>query len=472
MTVPGAVLAADSGLPADTARVAARAPTPGEARAAMLREGPILSTLVRLSLPNLIALCSATIVSIAETAYAGSLGVASLGGIALAFPIFMLMQMLSAGAMGGTVSGAISRALGAGKRDHAQALALCALALGLALGLVFALTVRFAGPAAYRLLGGSGPVLAQAIAFSNVAAFAIVAIWTTNMLASIARGSGVMAFPAWTLLAAGLVQVAIGGTLGLGLGPAPRLGLAGVALGQVTAFFGAALVLFVNQRSSRSPLPLRFDPALLTLARFREIMRVGAIAMLSPLLSVATILILTALVARYGTEALAGYGIGVRLEFLLIPIAFSVGVACVPMVGTAMGAGAIARARRVAWTAGSLAASVLGLLGLVAVLVPNLWVDMFTQDAAVAAAAETYLRIAGLAFGFFGLGLCLYFASQGAGRVGGAITAQALRLAAVAIGGSLLASSAAPLWTIFVLSAGAMVLMGLATALFVKLARW
>ena len=103
----------------------AQAFTPtGDARATMLRDGPILATLVRLSLPNLIALCSATIVSIAETAYVGSLGVPALGGIALVFPIFMLMQMLSAGAMGGTVSGAVSRAVGSGDTARAEAVVL------------------------------------------------------------------------------------------------------------------------------------------------------------------------------------------------------------------------------------------------------------------------------------------------------------------------------------------------------------
>lgn len=449
-----------------------RSPPADDARATLLREGPILSTLVRLSLPNLIALCSATIVSIAETAYVGSLGVASLGGIALAFPIFMLMQMLSAGAMGGTVSGAISRALGAGNRERAQALALCAMVIGLSLGLILALTVYFAGPAAYRLLGGSGPVLDQAIAFSNVAALAIIAIWATNMLASIARGSGNMAFPAWTLLAAGVVQVAVGGTLGLGLGSAPRLGMAGVALGQVVAFSGAALVLLINQRSATSRLRLRLAPDLLAKARFAEILRVGAVAMLSPLLSVTTVLVLTALVARFGPEALAGYGIGVRFEFLLIPIAFSVGVACVPMVGTAIGAGDIARARRVAWTAGGLAASALGILGILVVLMPGLWVDIFTDERAVRAAAYGYLRIAGFSYGFFGLGLCLYFASQGAGRVGGAIAAQGVRLAVVVLGGLALVAIATPLWTVFALSAFAMIPMGLGTAVFIKRARW
>ncbi len=442
------------------------------ARATLLREGPILSTLVRLSLPNLIALCSATIVSIAETAYVGSLGVASLGGIALVFPIFMLMQMLSAGAMGGTVSGAISRALGGGNIEHARALALASLAIGLALGLLLTLAVLFLGPFAYALLGGTGSVLREAIIYSNVAALAIIAIWVTNMLASVARGSGNMAIPAWTQLAAGVVQVVVGGGFGLGLGPLPRLGMAGVALGQLVAFASSAALLFFYLRSSRARLQLRLSPKLLSVAHIAEIMRVGAVAMLSPLLSVTTILVLTALVARFGPEALAGYGIGVRLEFLLIPIAFSVGVACVPMVGTAIGAGDVPRARRVAWTAGTLAASALGILGMLAVLAPGLWVDMFTDSAAVKAAAYSYLGIAGFTYAFFGLGLCLYFASQGAGRVGGAIAAQAIRLAVVLLGGWFLLEMAAPLWTIFLLSAVAMVPMGLGTALFIKLARW
>ena len=443
-----------------------------DARAVMLRSGPILPTLTRLSLPNLIALCSATIVSIAETAYVGRLGVASLGGIALAFPVFMLMQMLSAGAMGGTVSGAISRALGAGDAAAARALALTALALGLGFGLLLNLLVLTLGPAVFRLMGGHSAVLDKAVTFAHIAAFAIAGIWASNTLASIARGSGTMAVPAVILLVAGLVQVAVGGTLALGLGPAPGLGIAGVAVGQLVAFWGAALALLVFLISPRSRLRLTFEASLLSAARAREIMRIGWIAMLSPLLSVSTVLVLTGLVARFGPEALAGYGIGVRLEFLLIPIAFSVGVASVPMVGTAMGAGDVPRARAVAWTAGAMAATALGVLGAIVALAPGLWVDLFTDDPVVRQTAYQYLRIAGVGFPFFGLGLCLYFGSQGAGRVGGAIAAQAIRLGVVLIGGWLLARAGLPLWSVFVLSVSAMIAMGLATALFVKLTRW
>lgn len=443
-----------------------------DARGAMLRDGPILPTLLRMSGPNLIALCSATIVSVAETAYVGSLGVASLGGIALAFPVFMLMQMLSAGAMGGTVSGAISRALGADDVRRAQALALAALVICLALGLLLAASVLVFGEIVFRIMGGSGAVLGQALAYANVAAFGIVGIWASNTLSSIARGSGNMAVPAVASLVAGLVQVLVGGAFGLGVGPFPRLGIAGVAIGQLAGSSSVAFALLLYLQSSRSRLRLDFSVSLLDRAWFREILRVGVVAMLSPLLSVSTILVLTAMVARFGPEALAGYGIGVRLEFLLIPIAFSVGVASVPLVGTAMGAGNVIRARKIAWTGGALAAGALGLLGAIVALMPWLWVDIFTDAAAVRQAANQYLTIAGVGFPFFGLGLCLYFASQGAGRVGGAITAQALRLATVLAGGWLLQGFGLPLGAVFALSALSMVAMGLGTALLVKLSRW
>ena len=432
----------------------------------------MLPTLLRLTLPNLVALGSAAIVSIAETAYVGRIGVAALGGIALAFPVFMLMQMLSAGAMGGTISGAISRAMGAGNRQLAQALALSAFAIAVVLGLALAAIVRGFGQDLFAALGGSGAVLDQALAFANTAAWGIPAIWLANTLASMLRGSGNMAVPANILLCAGIGQVLIGGAFGLGVGPFPALGIAGVALGQVAAFWTAAIILFLYIRAGRSAVTLRFAANAARAEHVAALLRIGAVAMLSPLLSVGSVLMLTRMVARFGPDVLAGYGIGVRLEFLLIPIAFSVGVAAVPMVGTAIGSRDIARARRVAWTSGGLAFAGVGTIGLLAVALPGLWVDLFTDVSTVRQAACAYLSIAGFGYGLFGMGLCLYFASQGAGRVGGVIMAQALRTAIILGGGMLLLNVSGSANTIFLLSTFAMVAMGIGTALVVKFSKW
>lgn len=450
-----------------TAEAAPRAPT-GNA----LLDGPILRTLVKLSVPNLIALCSAAIITIAETAYVGRLGVPALAGVALVFPVIMLMQMMSAGAMGGGISGAVSRALGAGDMARAEALALASVVIGLVGGLGFAVVIWIAGPAIFALLGGKGEALAAAVTYAHVAALGIFAIWMTNCMASVSRGSGDMAGPAVIVLLAGLLQITVGGALGLGVGPLPRLGIAGVATGQVVGFSVAALLLFLRLRAPTSRVRLHVDAARFDVARLQDILRVGLPATLSPIQSVLTIMIVTALVARFGAEALAGYGIGARLEFLLIPIAFSVGVACVPMVGAAIGAGDVARARKVAWTAGALATGALTLIGGLVMIAPDLWGRLFVSDERVLEVTRTYLRVAGLGFPFFGLGLCLYFASQGAGKVMGPIIAQGLRLGVVAIGGWMLVQAEAPLWALFAVVALAMVALGLGTALAIKVTPW
>jgi len=142
------------------------------------------------------------------------------------------------------------------------------------------------------------------------------------------------------------------------------------------------------------------------------------------------------------------------------------------MVGMAIGAGLITRARRVAWTAAAVAGLSVGLVGWVVAVKPALWVSLFTADPGVTAAADSYFAWAGPAFGFFGVGACLYFASQGAAKVGGPVLAYTARLAMVAIGGWWLASIDAPAWTLFALVGGGMVVLGLGTALSVRLARW
>ncbi len=433
---------------------------------------PILPTLLRLTLPNLAAMLVTAAVAIAETIYVGMLGTTELAAIALVFPMVMLMQMLSAGAMGGGVSSAISRALGAGEEARAAALALHALAIGAVAGSIFSVLFVAFGRGILSALGGRGAVLEQALVYAGVALTGTIVIWLVNTLASIVRGTGNMQVPSLTILGASALQIVLGGSLGLGLGPIPRFGLAGVATGLLVGYALGAVVLLWFLRSGQARIMLRFGGVGLRREMFLDILRVGAVASFSPLQTVLTVLILTRLVASFGTEALAGYGIGARLEFLLVPIAFAVGVACLPMVGMAIGAGNIARARRVAWTGAGVAAVAVGLIGLVVAIAPQAWSGRFTSDPGVLAAANLYLRFAGPAFGFVGLGLVLYFASQGAGKVLGPVLAATVRLLVVAIGGLGLAMSEAPAWMLFALVALSMAAYGVATAAAVHFTSW
>ncbi len=433
---------------------------------------PILPTLLRFALPNMLAMLATAMAAIAETTYIGSFGTASLAAMALVFPMVMLQAMLSAGAMGGGVSSAVSRAFGAGQPERANALAVHAMWIGIVAGAVFMVLMLAFAPALFAALGGQGEALNQAVVYANVAFLGSVFIWLVNTFSSVIRGAGNMRVPSATLLLVAVTQVLVGGALGLGWGPFPRWGMAGVAAGQVVANgLGAAyLLMYLQSGPSRVQLRLRQTPLQWPLTR--DILRVGAVASISPFQTVITILILTRLVSQFGTDALAGYGIGTRLEFLLIPIAFAVGVASLPLVGMAVGAGQVARARQASWMAAALAAGLLGAVGLVVTVAPNVWTSRFTQDPAVVASAALYFRWVGPAYALFGLGLSLYFSSLGAGKAGGPVLAGTLRMVVVAVGGGLLAWAQTPPWTIFALVAAGMAAYGLATWFAVRVTSW
>lgn len=437
----------------------------------LLTTAPVVPTLLKMSAPNMLAMFATTLVSVAETIYVGRLGVAQLAGMALVFPIIMLQQMLSAGSMGGGISAAISRALGAQQQERADALAWHACCIGFALGLFFTVTLLGFGAALYATLGGQGAALEAALEYSDVAFAASIGIWTLNVLASIVRASGDMKTPSATLLVVAAGQIALGGVLGLGWGPIAAGGMAGVAAGLAWAYGLGALFLgqHLLRRKARVQInwraPLQWD-------LFAPILKVGGLGSLSAIQTVLTIMVVTRIVSGFGTQALAGYGIGSRLEFLMVPITFAVGVACVPLVGMALGAGLVDRARRVAWTGAGIVTIILGVVGVVVAIWPDLWSARFTSQQEVLDHAANYFHWVGPFYGLFGVGLCLYFASQGAGKLLGPVLAGTLRLVWVAAGGWWLLQSGGSVNAMFAVIASGMFLYGVGTAWAVWRTRW
>jgi Na+-driven multidrug efflux pump len=175
------------------------------------------------------------LVGVAETWYVGRLGTAALAAMALVFPFAMLTQMMSAGAMGGGVSAAISRALGASDLPRAHALVQHALVIGLATGVLYSAIFLIWGPAFYALLGGQGVVLDEAVRYGQVLFTGALGVWLINTLASVVRGTGQMRAPSVALVAVAALQIVLSGVLSLGAGPVPAMGMVGVALGHILA---------------------------------------------------------------------------------------------------------------------------------------------------------------------------------------------------------------------------------------------
>jgi len=190
-------------------------------------------------------------------------------------------------------------------------------------------------------------------------------------------------------------------------------------------------------------------------------------------ISNASIAVATAFVGSFGVAALAGYGVAARLEYILVPIAFGFGTALTAMVATNMGAGRPQRALRVAWTGGAVVAAITGTIGLAAALAPALWLDIFTTDAAVRDLGSQYLRIAGGAYGLFGLGLALLFASQGAGRMAWPLVASSTRLFVVGVGGWVaIHLLQAPATGFFLVVAFSLAIYGITLAAAIRLGGW
>ena len=437
-----------------------------------LLDHAILPTLLRLSWPNVVALSAGTLVVIAETSYIGRLGTEALAAMALVFPFVILTMTMSGGAMGGGVSSAIARALGAGDRDRASTLAAHALLIGISLGLVFTVGMLTFGTTLLELLGGRGQVLSQAAGYIAIFFAGGVIPWLMNTFAAILRGTGNMKLPSAITLNSAVLQIILGGLLGLGLGPVPSFGMPGVAAGSLIAYSIGAVIMGWYVFSGRARVRPQLAGFRIQRGMFFDILKVGAIACFSPLQSVLTITIFTHMLARYGTEVLAGYGVGARLEFLLVTLAFAVGVASVPMIGMAIGAGRVARARRVAWTAAAISFVAVGGLGTLIAIFPDLWVNLFTRDAAVRAASQQYLAIAAPMYAFIGLATATYFSSQGAAKVLGPVLAQTARLVFIGAGGWYLLSIDAGSVSLFWLAAASMVLLGVLSALSVLLTPW
>ena len=432
----------------------------------------IVPTLLRLALPNIVAMAAGISVLIAETTYVGILGIAPLAAIALMFPLIILMMTMSGGAMGGGVASAIARALGAGDRQRASTLAIHALTIGIGVGTAFSILLLTFGEQLLRWMGGRGAVLAEAIAFSQIFFSSVVLVWLMNTLVAILRGTGNMVLPSAIVFSSAACQIVIGGVLSLGLFGVPQFGIRGIAIGQLSGTAIGVLVMGWYVVSGRSRISLRVPQFRFHREMFTDILKVGALACFYPVQSVLTAGVLTSMLAHYGPEVLAAYGIGARLEFFLTSIAFSCGVASVPMVGMAIGAGQIARARRVAWSGAVISA--LGVGALVAPLAafPDFWTGWFTDNPQVQKATGEYLLIAGPMFSLLSVGIALYFSSQGAAKVLGSVLAQTVRLSVVIVGGLWLLSIGADYIWFFVLAGVAMAAFGLFTAAMVRITPW
>lgn len=428
--------------------------------------------LIRMATPNALAFLIQSSVSMAEVWFIGWLGTVSLAAIALAFPLLMLIQTMAGGAVGGAVTSAIACAIGARDMARAEKLVWHSLALALIGFLFFLLMYLVFGELLLVFLGGQCAILEQSQTFCLILFSGGLFLWLMSIVGAIFRGMGDMKFPAVLMIMSAFIQVPLSGALVLGGLGLPQLGIAGAAVSAIVSSILVSILMLIRLIWGSQSLKLHWAAFGFSKALFQDILKVAIPASLSPILTVTTISSLTAIVGRFGESALAGYGIGSRIEFLMIPLVFGLGAAMTSLVGINVCADNIARAERIGWIGSSLAAALSGSVGIFLALFPNLWIPAFTTDPATFEAAKLYIQIVGPCFAFQGLGLSLYFASQGAGTVTWPIIGTIVRVVVAVVGALYLAFELElGLQGVYFAAAG-MILFGCIIAIALKLGMW
>lgn len=436
----------------------------------LLLHAPIGAMLYKLAAPNVAATLMMTAITFADAWFVGQLGTAALAALALVFPFLMLMIMMAGGAIGGGVTSALSRALGRGDADQAQAVAWHGVMIACCMALLYTVVLGVFSRPIFSLLGGTADALEGAVLYARITFGGAIAAWLLWVLSAVVRGTGDTVTPARAVLISGVVQIALTGALTLGWGPFPAIGISGPATAMVICQGLAALYLAVYLLQGRAAVRLR--PQALRWQPIADIMQVGGIGLVNSIAMAITVVTVTGLVGRYGTEALAGYGLGSRLEMMLIPIAFGIGGALTVAVGANIGAGQFARARRIAWIGAGVVFVITGSIGIVVALMPSLWLDLFTADAEAYRFGALYLGIVAPLYGFFGAGQALYFANQGTGRMLLPVSVSVLRFLVVAGFGSLAVLLSWQVSAVFVAVGVGLVIIGIGLSACMYSAAW
>jgi putative MATE family efflux protein len=386
-----------------------------------------LRAVARLATPTTLVMLMAAVSNVLYTYYVSRLGPDTIAAVSLVFPIALVAMTAMSGGIGGGAASAIARALGGRHVAAATATAEHALLLAASIGVVFAVLILTIGHTVMGWMGGQGPVLEQATAFARILFGGSIITFVGGMFDSVLRGEGNVRVPAICSSSSLGLQIALTPLFMFTLG----LGLEGAALSALVSQFLATIPRAWFVLGGRGMIRPRALPRRIALGPLREILRIGIPASLSTTINYVGIMILTGVVARLGTPDLAAYGLGTRLDFLLLSFAFGAGAAVLTMVGLSVGAGRADRAGLYVRAACLLITGLLAAAGALLWWRPSLWMGIFTHDPGILAVGATYFRVVGPSYPFVGLSMVLAFAFQGLGRATAPLIVMAVRMPAV-----------------------------------------
>jgi putative MATE family efflux protein len=375
--------------------------------------GPIGRAVILLAIPMVLELILESVFAIVDVFFVSRLGADAIATVGLTESMVSIVYALIIGLATG-VAAVVSRRIGERDHDGAARAAVQAIALGFAISVPLGVAGVWLAPRMLALMGASSGVMAH-VSYTRVVFGFNVVILMLFLLNAVFRGAGDATVAMRVLWIANAINICLDPCLIFGLGPFPRLGVTGAAVATTTGrgigVIAQAIVLWRGTSRVRIRRPhLRFEPGVMW-----TMVRLSGSAVLQSLVATTSWIVLVRTIAAFGSDAVAGYTIAIRIVIFALLPAWGLANAAATLVGQNLGAREPARAESSVWQTCRYAAVVFGVMTAVFLVLAGPLVAAFTDEPIVRAIATAGLRIVTLGFVGYAVGLVVSSAFNGAG---------------------------------------------------------
>ncbi len=393
----------------------------GETREALrgthrdLTEVPLGRAIFVLAVPMVLEMVMESVFAVTDIFFVGRLGPEAQATVGLTETMETMVYALAFGLSIGAMS-LVARRMGEKNEEAAARTAVQAIALGLLFGIPLSVAGAVFAPTLLRAMGASPWVLEHGVNFTRVMLGANVSVCLLFLINAIFRGAGDAATAMRVLWLANGINIVLGPCLVFGVGPFPKMGVMGAAV--ATSIGRSTGVLYQLYRLTRGDgrLTVRMRHVRLEARTMLSVLRLSGAGTLQTVVGMTSWILLVRIISRFGSQAVAGYTIAIRLVLFALLPSFGLANAAATLVGQNLGAKKPDRAEQAVWKAGAVGAVFLGTVGLVFIAAAPQIVRIFTDDPVVLGHGIRGLRIISAGFAFYAYGMTFTQSLNGAGE--------------------------------------------------------
>lgn len=377
----------------------------------ILEEKNINKVILKLSFPMVIAFLLQTSFNIVDGIFVGKISAEALAAVSISFPVVFLMMSIAIGLGTGTTS-IIARSIGARYFNKASNVAFHAILLSLlfyvlsaSLGLIF-------GESLFGLISDDPALLPLVLDYMNIIFAGSIFMFLAFIANHILRGEGNMKIPMYVMGGSAILNIILDPIFIFTLG----LGVKGAAYATVISRAVAVIIAFAYILSGRSIVRLSLDSFKLSLNVIKEMFHIGLFSSVSQMLVSVNFFILTAIIARFGAEAIAAFGIVFRVEGIVFMPVMGVMTAIMTIVGQNLGAGKINRSKKATFNAAMMVSLFALITGTLFFIFSEPLAMLFNTNTEVVFQTSLFFMINFWTYPFFAINMIIVGAFLGAGK--------------------------------------------------------